>query len=78
MTRPTVSLPDSSAHEPTNEAGYVSSLAPRPHVLVPPGPVPPRWHELEASLAWIVGSWLRPGDTEAGWQQRAGREDRTP
>ncbi len=29
-----------------------------------------RWRELRADLAWIAGSWLRPGDAEARWQQK--------
>jgi hypothetical protein len=60
------------------DQGYVSSLVPRPHPLTPPGSPPSRWGELKASLAWIARSWLRPGDADTAWEQRAGREDRTP
>ncbi|MHB1416951.1 MAG: hypothetical protein ACYC1C_17020 [Chloroflexota bacterium] len=35
-----------------------------------------RWRELQADCAWIVGSWLRPAGSEAGWQQRLGRAPR--
>ena len=68
----------SGAHVPGTEAGYVSSLAPRPHALTQPGPQPSRRAELRAILAWIAGSWLRPGDADAAWQQRAGREHHEP
>jgi hypothetical protein len=58
----------------SDEQGYVSSLAHRPHPLTPPGPQPSRWQELKAGLAWIAGSWRRPADADAVREQRAGRE----
>ena len=66
------------AEEQPSGTGYSSSLAARPHALAPPGPRPSRWAELAAMLAWVLGSWLRPGDAEAAWEQRAGREHREP
>ena len=59
------------------DQGYVSSLAPGPHALTPAGTPAGRWLELEASLTWIARSWLRPGDAEATWEQRAGHEERS-
>jgi hypothetical protein len=29
-------------------------------------------------VAWVLGSWLRPGDTDAAREQRAGREHQEP
>jgi hypothetical protein len=60
------------------EEGYVSSVAARPHVLVPPGPQPSRLAEFAATLAWIVESWLRPADAEALAKQQPGRERLAP
>jgi hypothetical protein len=34
--------------------------------------------ELRGLMAWILSSWLRPADAEAGWEQRVGREARLP
>jgi hypothetical protein len=62
----------------SDTGGYVSSLAPRPHPLVPPGPPPSRWAELAAVASWMLGSWLRPGDADATWEQQTGREHREP
>jgi hypothetical protein len=28
---------------------------------------------LRALSRWVISSWLRPADSDAGWQQRAGR-----
>jgi hypothetical protein len=28
-----------------------------------------RWPEFRAAMAWALGSWIRPGSAEAGWQQ---------
>ncbi len=28
-----------------------------------------RWPELRAAAAWIVESWVRPADLDAGWEQ---------
>jgi hypothetical protein len=58
--------------------GYISSLAPGPHALTPPGAPPARGAEVLAALAWVLGSWLRPADADAGWQQQAGHEERLP
>jgi len=67
---------DAGTHPHQKNGGYVSSLAPRPHALTPAGTPPSRWAELAAAVAWMVRSWLRPGDADARWEQRAGREHR--
>lgn len=54
-----------NAESPQETRGYISSLAPRPHALTPPGPAPSRWAELWAALRWIFGSWIHPADTQA-------------
>ena len=30
------------------------------------------WPEISAAMAWIVGSWVRPGGSESGWEQGSG------
>jgi hypothetical protein len=67
-----------AAGAPGPDAGYVSSLAARPHPLTPPGRQPSRRAELAAAVAWMVRSWLRPGDAVAAWEQHVGREHREP
>ena len=54
-----------NGQSPQETRGYISSLAPRPHALTPPGPRPSRWVELWAALRWIFRSWVHPADTEA-------------
>jgi hypothetical protein len=34
--------------------------------------------ELRAVMAWILTSLLRPADSDAAWEERAGREHRAP
>jgi hypothetical protein len=57
---------------------YISSLDAQREPLPPPGRKPSRLAEVRALLAWIAASWLRPADTEAVWEQRAGVEARLP
>jgi hypothetical protein len=35
-----------------------------------------RWLDWRAAIAWSVGSWLRPADAEAGWEQDSARGKR--
>ena len=78
MTTATRQAGDGGAGAQPTDTGYISSLAARPHALTPPGPQPSRRAELGASVAWVLGSWLRPGDADAAWEQRAGREHQEP
>jgi hypothetical protein len=57
---------------------YISSLDAQREPLPAPGREPSRLAELGSLVAWIIGSWLRPADAEAAWQQGAGREARLP
>ena len=61
-----------SRREDVAPRGYISSLAPHPHALTPPGSAPSRWAELRAALRWALRSWLRPADTEAARAQQDG------
>ena len=78
MTTATRQAGNGGAEEQPTDTSYISSLAARPHALTPPGPQPSRRAELGAILAWVLGSWLRPGDADVAWQQRAGREHQEP
>jgi hypothetical protein len=62
----------------TSDEGYVSSLAARPHFLIPPGPQPSHLAEFAALLAWIVESWLSPADADVLVKQQPGREHPAP
>ncbi len=60
-----------------------ASPSPNGHATPSPGLASPRrptasagrgrWPEVAALLGWIVGSWLRPADSETGWEQDAGK-----
>ena len=57
---------------------YISSLDARREPQPPAAREPSRVAELRGLMAWILSSWLRPADAEAGWEQRVGREARLP
>jgi hypothetical protein len=78
MTTATRQAGNGGVEEQPTDTGYISSLAARPHALMPPGPQPCRWAELGAIVAWVLGSWLRPGDADAAWEQQAGRQHQEP
>jgi len=73
-----VCLPATQAADQTEEteAGYVSSLAPRPHALVPPSSHPSRLAELGAMVAWTTTSWLSSAGANAVKKQSPDRGNR--